>query len=590
MSFLRQVSILLLSIGLVGVLAEPSIALETSENNPILTKAAQMLRNGQGDEALSIYEAYLKQNPQSLEARIKAGLIAERFYDFGEARKHLERAVADHPESARAAAELGRMFHRWSQSPLENQRDYTARAEEYLQMARNIDPEDPEALTYMGMWQLDNGDTISAERNFQKVVRTHPKFIPAYHGLVQFYIQVNDLRRAKETALQAIERDERNHLSHFYTARLLAFADYPADALKYARQSERLDFGQMPERDRFIAEQLEKLGQLNEAATYYERIAKLLPNDAKTYQRLASIYGSTGKEQQSTQLMQKAASMDSRILDQMIRDARTSIRTGQTQQAITQWRKIMAIDAENTEAYSTLASLYFGQVLNGRLLSRDALMEDVSLYDQKINTNSDIAQLDRVKLQAAIEGNVLGVKPKLSMLAKVNQDSVAGEAAFLAGDLKTARERLEFVDGLSAAEYAHWGDRLFLDNELHYSKVFYQRAYEMDANVGVQPVLAKINARIRESERKIDEGNTLYSAKQYQEALLRYEEAARLYVQSDSAWLRLADTYEKVKDREAAFDAYDRAVQLNPALLDSEGFSKKYNKLEKKYAPEVMSK
>ena len=41
----------------------------------------------------------------------------------------------------------------------------------------------------------------------------------------------------------------------------MAKANHPAEAVNYARQSERLDFGRLPERDYFLAQELERLGE-----------------------------------------------------------------------------------------------------------------------------------------------------------------------------------------------------------------------------------------------------------------------------------------------------------------------------------------
>jgi tetratricopeptide (TPR) repeat protein len=101
--------LLLIEAGLVvSFLVYPSFS--SGQANPpqqALEKANTLLKQGQAESAESIYRQLLKSSPKSLAARLALGRIALRKGDYLQARQQFERALADHPDSAEAAAESG---------------------------------------------------------------------------------------------------------------------------------------------------------------------------------------------------------------------------------------------------------------------------------------------------------------------------------------------------------------------------------------------------------------------------------------------------------------------------------------------------
>ncbi len=582
----------LLAWGLLVSLQIPAAA------DPALDKARDFLKTGRVDAASAIYQAYLQQHATSLQARLALAEISMRRFEYEKARSMLEKALAQHPESGETAAHLGRLFQLWSNSPAgkvaDNNRDYHALAQEHFRQAEAISPDDPTVLTYLAEWKMQQNDMIATEQLLEKALRNDPAFLPAHQAMVRFYIKVKDLARAKNAALHAIELNPQDATSYFLTAQLLALANHPAEAMQYAEKSEQLDYGRMPERDYFLATQAEKLGQLEKAAQHYQTLATYTPRDAQVWLRLGELHASINQPEASQKAYQRAVALNPDILNDLYRQARENTRAEKIDVALNQWHKLLALqpdkpDTQN-EAFSAIAGLHYLKAFylpsqpsqSNSELTRDLQAVEAAL---QLQPNAEARLLDKAKLRIAMQHELTPTARQDVMLLVGAQDpSIAGEAYFLLGNYAKAAEKLEAVDGLSAEEYAQLADRLLLVQELTFSRLFYQRAYELSPSPDLETAMKRIAAKQTLATQKVTEGNQLFGAKDYTGALAKYQEAVRIYRQGDNAYLRLADTHEQLKQWPEAKAAYDTAIMLSPNLLNSEGFTKHYNKLKKRTA------
>lgn len=565
-------------------------ALATISNDPVLVKAQTYYKAGKGEAAESLYRAYLKASPNSIDAKVGLAEVLIRYNEFEEARQLLESALRKNPDSADIAAELGRLYHLWSVSPV-NPRDYSARAKEHLQQAISVDPNNVKALTYMADWQLSQKDFINADKNYEKALKNNPKFVPAYQGMARYLITVKETARARDTILHAMELDPRDSENYLITAELLAMAEHPAEAITYAQKSESLDFGKLPMRDALLAEQYEKLGELEKSVQYYQRVLALDPNQGESWQHLGRIYKAMNQPDKSAQAFQKAIQMDPGVLNDQILQARQLLRTDNPASALPSLRQLLAMDANNAEAKGAIAGVHYAQALNH---NDDAIQrtQDMALVS-KASANAAtpgsaeavLPVLDGLKLQIAANGSLNdAIKQQLQGLTSQSDPLVSGEAWYLLGDYHKAQEALEVIDGRSLDEYQLYGDRLFLMRAFNQARTFYQRALELqpdsDTEKSLKQVINRIAMREGLAKQAVDQGNTLYDQKRLEEAALQYQEAIRQFPQSEGAYLRLGDTNERLKRKAEAYTAYEKAVQLNPSLLDSKGFGKKFTKLK----------
>jgi tetratricopeptide (TPR) repeat protein len=563
--------------------------------DPILDKAQAFLKAGRADAATAIYTQYLKLHPTSLPAELALAQVAVRRFEYPKARGILENALAQHPESAVTAASLGKLFQLWSNSPAgkvsDNSRNYLALAQEHFRQAIMLGPENPLVLTYVAEWQLQQNDLISAERDLQKAIRIKPDFVPAFQGLTRFYIKVQDVRRAKDAIMHAIELDPADHMSYFLTAQLLAMTDHPAEAVKYAEKSEQLDFGRLPERDYFLATQYEKLGENQLATQYYKNLTVYTPRESQVWLKLADLYDSLGQHEKSLDAYKHAVALKPDIMSDLYRQARDNTRAERFETAIRQWKRLLSLHSnqKNTieDALGAIAGLYYLQRFYHPEQIPPGINRDIALFEDRFegSPNADSLSLNYLKMKFAMQGDFTETdRETLFRLTAAPEPSVAGEAAFLLEDFSKTNERLEEVDGLSTDEYISLADRLLLIQELVFSKVFYERAYQLEPSASLEAAMKRIQAKQALAGQRVAEGNTAFNAKDYQAAVVKYQEAARIYRQWDNVYLRLGDTYERLRRWKEAKKAYDTAISLTPGLMDSQGFAKNYHKLRKKVA------
>lgn len=561
--------------------------------DPILDKAASLLREGRPDAASSIYSAYLKAYPTSLASQLALANIAMRRFEYAKARGMLEATLSQHPDSGETAATLGRLFQLWINSPsgkvVDNSRDYRALAEEHFKQAMTLSPQSPLVLTNIADWELQQNDLITTEKYLQQALKTNPTYIPAFQGLTRYYIKVKDLQRAKNIIFHATDLDPTDPMNYFLTAQLLGIANRPVEAVKYGLKSEQLDYGRLPERDYFLATQYDKLGESAKAVQYFENLTRYTPREPQVWLKLGELYETLKQPDKSLNAFQHAVALKPDILDDLYAEARQNTRTEKSSLALKQWRRLLTIQADKLdtvhEGISALASLHYLNYFYHPGQPDTTADEDVKRAEDALRQEPKnlSLQLDCFKLRIARQGEINdAIRQALTQMVHNNDSAIAGEAAFLLDDLAKTRERLEEVDGLSDTEYAQLADRLMLAQELQFSKVFYQRAFQLKADSSYQTAMKRIQSKQNLAKQKLDEGNLAFNDKHYQDAVLKYLEAIRIDRQMDSLYLRLGDTYEALKKWPEAKEAYDKAISLSPGLLNSQGFAKNYHKIRKK--------
>jgi tetratricopeptide (TPR) repeat protein len=563
--------------------------------DPILDKAQDFLRSGRADAATAIYTAYLQRHPSSLPAELALAKIAIRRFEYAKARSILEAALTQHPDSAVTAAWLGRLFQLWSNSPAgkvaDNSRNYLALAQEHFRQAITLGPNNALVLTYVAEWQLQQDDLISAEKGLDKAIQLSPSCMEAFQGLTRFYMKARDTHRAKDAVLHAMDLDATDPMNYFLTAQLLATTDHPAEAVKYADKSEQLDFGRLPERDYLLATQYEKLGENQKAVQYYTNLTTYTPRESQVWLKLGDLYDALNQNAKSTDAYKHALALKPDIMNDMLQQARNNTRAERIEVALKAWRRLLALRSVSpelgNEALGAIAGLHYLERFYHPDQVPNNMQQDLERFDAMASAGplSPATQLDRLKMRIALHGVLSDAdRQALSQLISANEPDIAGEAAFLLDDYSKTTENLEAVDGLSVEEYTRLADRLLLDQELMFSKVFYERAYQLEPSPSLEAAMKRIQAKQNLAEQRVNEGNLAFNAKDYKGAIDKYLEAARIYRQWDNAYLRLADTYQHLHRWEEAKQAYDKAISLTPSLMDSQGFAKNYSKLRKKVA------
>lgn len=566
-----------------GTLFPAGFHAQEAPTDPILLKAFTLYNTGDGKTAKAIYEAYMKEYPKSPEAAVGLARIAEREFNFPLARNYLEEALSKSPGRADIVAELAHLYHQWSVGPFASEEDYHARAEEYFRQAQMIQANNLVYLTYLGEWQLDQGNTVSADRNFQKALKEDVTYVPAFQGMARLYMKINDLNRAKEVVLHAFELNPDNTTSYYQMAQLLALANHPEQSIKYALKSQQLDFGIMPDRDLLLARQYERLGDLKKALAYYEIIDGYAPNQPTILVRIAELSEMLGQEEKSMAYFEKALQRDPSLLSNWLSTAQDNLRQEKTVDAIRRFRRVLVLKPGQEQALHGLASAHFTNYFYGQPKA-DSIQADMARFTQlpTTTTSSDLLAMDLIKLGIALENlpnHQLSTtsQQRLETIAKNGSDDLAvGEALYLLGQYLPAQQKLDAVDGQTAEGYLQAADRLMLDGEFIVSSALYQRGYQLEPLPDIKTGMQRIESKQKLASQRVQEGNLLFDAKKFEDAAEKYSQASLIYREWDTAYLRLGDAYEKLHNKELAGEAFRQAVALNPALLDSKWFAKKF--------------
>lgn len=637
-------------------LAQALIPLDTAETapvffqtSPILKKAALLYDRGDGLAAKAIYTAYLKQDANNLEATLGLAKIEQRQFNFASAEATLKQALAKHPQSAETMALLGQLYTQWSKLPenwhQNNPVNKLALAKEYLTQAKILAPNNPLVLAHFADAMLAANDWVSAEKLLKKAYQINSNHRETLQTYAKLYLASNEGIQAKNSIFHAIEIDPQNSENFYLLARLMESLDQPTETLKYAKRSEKQDFGTNPFRDELIAKTHQQLGSYSDAIAYYKRLLAHSPNDTEIRQKIAVLYQENNQPKESIQTYQELVKINPDFLSDLIQQARTLSRQEKILPAISEWEKLLAIVPNNPElsdeAFSTLSGLvylnYFYQTgspvfkpenpakalppkkskrksskRKSNNIAASNLASDIKpltpntpfapgspqpLLQERIlaiknrfgnaNTSAlkdkDKYTLNAIKLEIALQGDLTpALTIRLDKLADSQQAAIAAEANFLRGNIARAKALLDVVDGLSDEALMQLADRLFFIQELQYSELFYRRLEQLVHDANFQPALQHIEKKRALAKRMVQKGDRARQASNYQAAVSHYLTAASIDRESANVFLKLGDSYEQLKQWKNVKLAFDQAVALSPSIKRSAGFSKHYQKISKK--------
>jgi tetratricopeptide (TPR) repeat protein len=548
-----------------------------------ISKADKLLKTGDGKAAKAIFQSVFQKYPQSVEARVGLAQIAVREYQYETARMYLESALVDAPNNVSVIQELARLFHLWSADPSPAQENYHARAEEYFKQADMVSPPNQiNTLVYKGEWLLDQRQMVEAHNLFQRALAEDPYNPKALLGDARYYLRANHLIKAKENIVQALDLLPEDAQAYYMMAVMLQQANHPEEAVKFAKKSELLDYGTNPSRDRLLAQAYEKLGDRKKARQYYDKLASYLPNQPETVAKSGEIAAASGDFKSAQNAFQAALEQDANLFQNLTLRVHQALVDERTDIALPMIREGLKQTPGDSQLLHDLASAHYLDYIYRRNQPQQ-VQQDIALFYTQSKEKfpaaplPDLFKMDELKL---LQASGQKIKESLSPLINSNDALAAGEAAFLYGDFQKAQEALDAVDGETSLGYQFAADRLLLDQELVLSHALYLRGNQIETLPGIQQGLQRIDKKLKLAQLKITQGNAFFDKKQYEQALPLYQQARIIHKQWEVPYLRIADTFERMKQRQQAAQFYQEAVKLNPSLLDSKGFSKKFNKIK----------
>jgi tetratricopeptide (TPR) repeat protein/peroxiredoxin len=154
-------------------------------------------REGRTTEAIPYFQEALKLYPDHLIALENLGNAYRQKKNWDEARKTLERAVANGPQDPEANYSLAMVFAQLN----DNDQAY-----EYLQRALKARPGYPEALNNLGVLYLRTGRRDQAVASFEECIRAAPAFDQSYMNLARVYALEGSPDKARIVLLDLLKQ------------------------------------------------------------------------------------------------------------------------------------------------------------------------------------------------------------------------------------------------------------------------------------------------------------------------------------------------------------------------------------------------
>jgi tetratricopeptide (TPR) repeat protein len=156
-----------------------------------------------GDSALQVIEQARLRFPDSFDARYFNAMVNLQLNDYDEAARQL--TAAENMARTNNPARLDRQFYFQIGAACERAHQYS-RAEGYLQKCIDMEPDDAEALNYLGFMWADRGEHLSKARAYiEKACKIEPKNAAYLDSLGWVLFKLNQPEAALPWLVKAVE-------------------------------------------------------------------------------------------------------------------------------------------------------------------------------------------------------------------------------------------------------------------------------------------------------------------------------------------------------------------------------------------------
>jgi len=355
------------------------------------------------------------------------------------------------------------------------------------------------------------------------------------------------------------------------------------------------------------------LGNFQMAVGLFARCIKINPNEAAPYYEMANIYDMTQDANLSLAFAKKAVELDGSNKWYRLLYAHTLQRSGDTENAIKQYEKLVELEPNNIDLYFDIAQMqsYIGkhkEALNSLskvekvvgidehlpekafAIYQEILVNDpqnpyahLSLYDYYKSKKEDEKAIEEAKL--AFQSPDLDIDTKMQIL--LYYYSISDKNATLKKEAFELNKILIKVHPEEAKSYTIYADFLLRENKLEGAKENYLKAIEFDNSrfpiwnqlMFIESELNQQDDLLRDSKKAIElfpnqpifyffYGLTNLQKKNFQEAI-DYFEIGKDFVLDNPQLLAqfyasLGDAYNGSKSYEKSDAAYEKALKIEP--------------------------
>lgn len=277
------------------------------------------------------------------QANAYEGLGAVYFHrgQYAEAAQTLEKSVGLYPRLVMAQTLLGRSYYELHQN---------SKAVAALEVALQLAPQDPVVTLYLGKAKLAMGDSQGASDILAKLAESRPDAL-IVQALSAAYMQSTMQR------LSAQGKFAPHSFEAFQVAAVeaQARADYQ-EVVDDCRQALSIKPNAVGVHNA-LGDALLKLGRREEAASAYKKEAEINPKDSAALWKLGALTLHRDP-QEARGYLERSLRLNPQRVAAVLDYGETLALTGETQKAIEQYRRVVAMDPQRARAHYLLAAAY----------------------------------------------------------------------------------------------------------------------------------------------------------------------------------------------------------------------------------------
>ncbi len=422
----RRLQLLLFFLLLPGILCPRLVAAADA-----VTDFDQALARREFVAALRIVEERLTEDPEDLEWRLRRAELSARAGQLRDALDQVREICAADAKPRRARIREGQWL-----SQLGRLASATAVYRRHLEDF----PDDPDALTGLGLVHLWQGDYHEAARLFSTVLEEDPRADAAFLGHLRLLMASGKPRQAWR---EATERDAEGRQQDPELGLVLATIAGrvgAADLAEALGSRPASDLGIARQQATFRAQMRIRSGRVAEGLAL---LAELAAAPALSYAELLEIgdaYAAADQRKQARVFYEKARQATPERPEARLGLARLASRDGRLAGSLALYQKIVADNAESLEGW-------LGVIGSARLLDDAVTVRDALEQASQLSPRSAVLHRERLRL-ALLEGDLPGFESALEQYRQEQPDD--GEGRLWALRLAAWRgEPLPPKDGVS---------------------------------------------------------------------------------------------------------------------------------------------
>src|SRR5438309_900355 len=322
--------------------AQSRVRSNDEEVAAIFQRATEAQRAGQLDSAATDYLRVLRLEPRLAEASLNLGLVREEQGKYPEAIDALTKAVTQKP-SLRGA----NMFL----AIAEYKTNDIAAASKHIAQEVKLQPNDPQALMWMGVINLAGGELQKAASALDHAAEVDPKNVDILYHRGRAHLLLS-----QQSYQQMLAADPNSWRVHQVLAQSFVESDRDQEAIAEYEVALKLAPNEPGLNDE-LGNLYWKTGKLDDAQRSYEREVQLDPQSPMAQYKLGSLLVQRSQSAQAMSYLQEAVRLNPKLDNAFYYLGKAQSDTGDNEAALASLKRSLALNHQGDSAQSAYYQL-----------------------------------------------------------------------------------------------------------------------------------------------------------------------------------------------------------------------------------------